>query len=237
MRKTRMAWAALLLWGMVSTAQALTIDVSLDKNSWLKYPPQTWQVGDNEGTLTHNADGHLVATKTTATGGSSWFLGRDTQDTFDLRGGVLQYQWKLNGQGTYSGTYNGVLSATHGGLAYDKLTTGWSYANSILIPSDTWLFTEYRFVEAGLLLEYSISKAGYGGKDFVYGTKKFSPDSWAMLGTARPFIWIGDNYAENAQFELARMTVTAVPEPGTIALMLAGLMGLGFMAKRRLGRD
>ena len=236
MRRTQRAWAVLMMLGTVAAVQASTIDVPLDSASWFKYPPDNYQVGPAKGTLTNNAEGHLVATKTTATGGSSYFLGRDTVATYDLRGATLQYQWKLNGQGTYSGTYNGVLSETHGGLAYDKLTTGWSYAGSILIPSNTWIYTEYKFSEAGLLLDYSISKVSYGGKDFVYGTKKFNPDSWAMLATARPFVWIGDNYAAGAQFELAKMTVTAVPEPGSVALMLAGLMGIGWIARRRLGR-
>jgi hypothetical protein len=34
-------------------------------------------------------------------------------------------------------------------------------------------------------------------------------------------------------FEVDNFRVTAVPEPGTYALMLAGLGALGFMAKRR----
>jgi hypothetical protein len=60
-----------MMLGTVAAAQASTIDVPLDSASWFKYPPDTYQVGPAMGTLTNNAEGHLVAMKTTATGGSN----------------------------------------------------------------------------------------------------------------------------------------------------------------------
>lgn len=227
-------WISLVWLGTATAAQALTIDVPLDTGSWFKYP-HSFQVGADKGTLTNNADGHLVATKTTATGGTNWFLGRDTAATYDLRGGVLQYQWKLDGKAQYSGTYNGLQTKDHAGLAYYKpMTTHHSYSGSILIPSNTWLYTEYKFSGAGHTWDYSISKVGYGSRDFVHGSTALAATSWAALETARPFIWIGDNYAAGATLELARMTVTAVPEPATAAMLLAGMAALAMVAMRRV---
>jgi hypothetical protein len=135
--------------------------------------------------------------------------------------------------GTYAGTYNGLLTAGHAGLAYYRpMTTGWVYGTSILIPSDTWLYTEYKFSEPGHMWEYSIGTGGYGGTSIAQGITAMAPASWTALATARPYIWIGDNYAAGAHLELAEMTITVVPEPATVALMLVGLVALGVAARR-----
>lgn len=233
MHTTKAVLSLFALLGTGATAQALTIDVPLDADSWFMYPPLTYQVGADKGTLTNDLAGHLVATKTTATGGSNLFLGRDTVATYDLQDATLQYQWKLNGLGLYAGTYNGLLTDAHGGLAYYKaMTTHHSYGGSLLIPSDTWLYTEYAFSEAGHAWEYSIGTGGYGTTDIAHGVTALADGAWIALAKARPFIWIGDNYAAGAYLELARMTITAVPEPTTLALMLAGLAGVGLLSRR-----
>lgn len=244
MRNIPTVSALFALLGAVSSAQALTIQVPLDAESWFKYPPISepgvpGQVGSDMGTLTDSLQGHLVATKTSATGGTNWFLGRDTVDTYDLQGATLHYQWKVNGQGSYAGTFNGLLTVDHKGLAYYKpMTTGWTFNNSLLIPSDTWLYTEYKFSEAGTTWEYSIGTGAYGAQNIAHGTSTMAPTSWTALATARPFIWLGDNYQAGAYFELAEMTIetstVAIPEPGTYALLLAGLVGIGLVVRRRL---
>lgn len=244
MRKIQTVSVVFALLGTVLSVQALTIHVPLDAGSWIKYPPIAeagvpGQVGSTMGTLTNNLQGHLVATKTTATGGTNWFLGRDTVETYDLQGATLQYQWKLNGQDTYAGTYNGLLTDDHKGLAYYKpMTTGWSYNNSLLIPSDTWLYTEYKFSEAGNTWEYSIGTGTYGATNLAHGISTMAPASWTALATARPFIWLGDNYAAGAYLELAAMTIETstvpIPEPGTYALMLGGLAAIGMVVRRRM---
>jgi PEP-CTERM motif len=245
MRKIQTFSALFALLGTVSSAQALTIQVPLDAESWFKYPPISdpgvpGQVGSDMGTLTNNPQGHLVATKTTATGGTNWFLGRDTVDTYDLQDATLHYQWRVNGQGSYAGTFNGLLTGDHNGLAYYKpMTTGWSFNSSLLIPSDTWLYTEYKFSEVGKTWEYSIGTGAYGAQDIAHGTLAMAATSWTALATARPFIWLGDNYVAGAYFELAEMTIetspVAIPEPGTYALLLAGLAATGMVVRRRLG--
>jgi hypothetical protein len=234
MRRSQSALALFVFLGMASATQALTIDVPLDAGSWFTYPSPYQVAVPGNGSLTNNAEGHLVATKKFATGGSNWFLGRDTVDTYDLQGGTLQYQWKLNGKGVYAGTYNGLQTESHAGLAYYKpMTTHHSFSNSLLIPSDTWIYTEYKFTDVGHVWEYSIGTSGYGSTNLAHGTTPMAQASWTALAKARPFIWLGDNYAAGAYLEVAKMTVTAVPEPTTVALLLGGLAVIGGVARRR----
>jgi hypothetical protein len=235
MRKLQSVSALFVMLGAVTAAQALTIVVPLDKESWFKYPAVDGgtQVGASMGTVTNAAD-HLIATKTTATGGSpeAWFLGRDTVATYNLQNATLRYQWKLDGLGTFAGTYNGLRTDGHGPLAYVRgMTVAWTYYTT-LIPNDTWLYTEYKFSEAGHMWEYSIGTGGYGGTSIAHGHVALASTSWDALKTARPYFSIQDNYKAGAHFELAEMTITPVPEPATAVLMLAGLAAIGVVARR-----
>jgi hypothetical protein len=56
----------------------------------------------------------------------------------------------------------------------------------------------------------------------------------AATGTLRLFYW-DSNSGDNTQFITASVTVGAIPEPETYALMLAGLGLVGWVARRRRG--
>lgn len=61
-----------------------------------------------------------------------------------------------------------------------------------------------------------------------------SNSRYLTLGVAGgPFISGLSFSSEHHSFEVDNLRITAVPEPGTYALLLAGLGAIGFMAKRR----
>jgi hypothetical protein len=71
-----------------------------------------------------------------------------------------------------------------------------------------------------------------GGDFFVVGTSFNGVAS--DTGTLKLFYW-DSNFGDNTQFITARVTVGAIPEPETYALMLAGLGLVGWTARRRRG--
>jgi hypothetical protein len=243
MRKTKLFAALFMLCGATVTANATEINVSLDVGDWEKtnlvFSGTDWQ---GPATVT-NVGGNLRGTKTTATPGTNWSLGLHTTGSYDFQGATLRYQWKLNGQGSYAGIYSGldtgdghshlISNVDPNGTSAAYLTTAWSFNGSEVIPSNTWLYTEFIFSETSYA--FSVSYTGYGNTDFLHGTKLIAPTTWTALANAHPFFQFGDNRVAGAYFEVAALHITtpAVPEPETYAMMLAGLGLLGFAALRR----
>ena len=245
MKKVSLSLFSLMVaLGMAIPANATTINLSLDIDDWGKTPYLTsagWQTPN--ATVTNTAEGYLHGTKTTATGGTNWSLGIHTNDSYNFQDSILRYQWKLNGQGSYSGIYTGVdLNSGHLINNFDPnppytggMTTAWSWAGSEVIPNNAWLWTEIIFSETGY--DFAVSKTGYGDTDFLHGTKAIGASTWDALADARLFFQIGDNYVAGAYFDVAGASITTpdapVPEPATMLLMGTGLAGLAAARRKK----
>jgi hypothetical protein len=239
--KTATALSFLLVIGVAIAADAGTISLSMNPTDWNRYP--VWSGGTNyntaPATIVETGAGHLRGTKTTATGGSNWLIGLETLDSYDLQNATLDYQWMVNGQGSYSGIYSGVH-----GLAYNVdpiapsfggLTTAWSFNGSEVIPSSQWLYTRFVFSQTGY--QFFVSTTGYGNTDFLSGSWSYGAPTWNALADAHVFFQFGDNYVSGAYFEVAEATIRTpddvVPEPTSLLLLGTGLVGLASRLKKR----
>ncbi len=115
------------------------------------------------------------------------------------------------------------------GLTHDLFATGSDdsgQATGTQIGQDFGLYTQGNLTAAYGTLVGRIGNGDY----FVVGTS-FSGVA-ASSGVLQLFYW-DSNSGDNSQFVTAN--VTAVPEPASIALLLAGLGAVGFTARRRRG--
>jgi hypothetical protein len=215
---------------------ATTVNVSLNPANWDRYP--VWSNGTNYNTAPAsealNAAGHLVGTKTTGTGGSNWLLGLETTPNYDLQNATLDFQWKLNGNGSYAGIYVGTRDGAGVITSSSPFTVAWHYVG-YQIPNNTWIYTELKFSPSGY--NYSYSYTGYGGSDFLNGTAIYGSATWDRLADSKLFLQLGDNYVAGAYMELAEAKIStaagAVPEPATMLLFGIGLVGLATISRKK----
>jgi len=120
-------------------------------------------------------------------------------------------------------------------LSLDKLQFATSATGGATAEWGTFGTQVYTLGANELLLNYSLNNGSGSGDLFVYVPNAVFGDSqyvylYSMFGAK------GGSYTENDGFEewAVRTPITpAVPEPGTYALMIAGMGVLGFIARRR----
>ena len=176
-----------------SMASAATINLSMNPSAWNRYQIMSGGTDSNTSPaiIELTVDSHLKGTKTTGTGGTGWSLGLDTDDTYNFQDATLRYLWRLNGQGSYSGIYSGVMYSEPFGAVNNVdpnppyagfLTTGWSWAGSEIITSNQWLYTQFVFSGSGY--NFAVSRTGYGNNDFLYGSKILTTAVWDAIANA-----------------------------------------------------
>jgi len=85
------------------------------------------------------------------------------------------------------------------------------------------------YTQSGLTAAYGKLVGQIGGGSFFAVGSSYSGVA-ASAGTLKLFYW-DSNFGDNTEHITAN--VTAVPEPETYAMLLAGLLAVGFVARRR----
>jgi len=117
----------------------------------------------------------------------------------------------------------------------------------------TYLFKTVAPVALTLGDKYSVQAFGYNSTDENFNTNISGPNNFSNVQVTTPVTfnggagWLTNNnsryggltmgtgiaFPHSSTFGAGTLVVTQVPEPGALALMLAGLAAVGFVARRR----
>ena len=127
----------------------------------------------------------------------------------------------------------------------DTLFSGATFtaANRFGTADAGWEWALWLQVGAGPVVKYGFggglttNAPGYqaSAADAFAAAQNLAPITFSVItaGTPVKFMWLDDQLSDNTVRSGISVNVTAVPEPGTYAMLLAGLAAVGFMAKRR----
>ncbi|MBN2511477.1 MAG: hypothetical protein JXB18_00935, partial [Sedimentisphaerales bacterium] len=183
---------------------ASEVSISLNPANWIKYRSDS-----ATAVLTQNADGSLRATCNTYRG---WMWYR-TQDTYNLQGATIRYKWRMHCANNYAWTQDGLYPWAK--MSPQNLTTHHSWASSIVISTNTWIYTEVHFnQDRTWTSDYSYNNyQGQPGSTRITGNSGVISDAnWDLLANSCLNKYMGDGYASSFYFEIGEAYYTA-PEP------------------------
>lgn len=167
------------------------VDISLNPADWMDNGTVT-----SARALTQAAEGYLRATCNTYRG----HINYRTKDTFNFQGATIRYKWRANCAGNYSWTQDGAYP--WGRMSTYALSTNHSWASSIVISSNTWIYTEIKFNDNRTWSgDYSYTGYGNGGINHNSGT--ITEANWELLAASFLSKLIGDGYANSFYYEIA----------------------------------
>lgn len=185
-----------------------------------------WAAGPNLITNGGFEDSSFNGGFTTFAAGSTalngWTIGQDSVDLINKYWAPSSGSYSLD----LSGNYDGTISQSFATVVGQKYVVSFDMAAN---PDDS--SDPEKFMQVGLSQQpvYSFSSVGYNHANMGWTTKSFSFVATASNSTLH-FASLQDSAGGVA---LDNISVTAVPEPETYAMLLAGLGLMGAVARRR----
>ncbi|MDD5007767.1 MAG: beta-propeller fold lactonase family protein [Syntrophorhabdaceae bacterium] len=208
-------WGFTIVKGGVSSP---TINISLLPADWIEDTTYGW-VSDNYYKET-TGTGSLRVVRTAVGGGFGGGVNLRTDGTYNFQDSIFRYKWRMNGQGSYAATWNGP-GAGFWGLG-GNITTGWSYAGSLLVDSDQWIYTELQ-INSDLSYTVDLSYTGYGLGGIYHTAGTLAQSSYDALNNTWFRHRIVDNYANGAYFEIAEAMINNYYNDGNYKGYLTGI--------------
>ncbi len=217
----------LLVAGMGLDANATMIDIPLTQDNWnLVTIPDVWGTMTNSPTWEQTAEGIKFYGSGYRDGGAI-----ASKLTADFSDAVIYLKWMAHpGNYAYFNPSVGLSSNLFYGGIGGAYSTGWSFACSAVLPTDTWLYTR---IDTHPDMTWSIitSTTNYdlfGGS--LVASQTFSwqayPSLWDSIKQGHLSAWVCDDYGGTSSWLLvaeAKYDIAAVPEPASPWLMLAGM--------------
>jgi hypothetical protein len=178
-------------WLFINIASAARTNISLLASDWTENGTNT-----SARALSQTPEGYLRATCNTYRG----YINYRTKATFNLQGATVRYKWRVNCASQYCWNQDGCYP--WGRMSTYALSTNHSYNSSIVISTNTWIFTEIYFnTNRTWSADYSYSGYGLGGINHNSGT--IVDANWNLLATSFLNKYVGDGYAYSFYFEIA----------------------------------
>lgn len=174
------------------------IEPSVAEQNAISLDPAEWRmIGTSyAGVLTQIPEGGLRVTCNSYRG----YISYGSPQLYNFQGSVVRYKWRMYCGGQYAWTQDAVYPYSK--MATQNLTTHHSWASSIVISSNVWIYTELRFNEDRTWTS-DYSYTGYGQGGINHNSGAITDAAWDLLANSYLYKYMGDGYANSFYYEIA----------------------------------